>query len=57
MRLSSKTAILTSAGVILLGTSLALSSAGVVSGASPIGGSRLVQPRYYLQQLKWLLPD
>ena len=44
MRLSSKTAIITSAGVILLGTSLALSSAGVVSGASPIGGSRLVQP-------------
>ena len=44
MRLSSKTAIITSAGIILLGTSLALSSAGVVSGASSIGSSRLVQP-------------
>lgn len=44
MRLSSKTAIITSAGVILLGTSLALWSEGVVSGASAIGGSGLIQP-------------
>ncbi len=40
--LTLKSAIIASTGVILLGTSLALSSAGVVSGASVIG--RLVQP-------------
>ncbi len=44
MRLTLKSAVITSAGVILLGTSLALSSAGVVSGANSTAGSRLVQP-------------
>ncbi len=37
MRLTSKSAIITAAGVVLLGTSLALSSAGVVFGSSPPG--------------------
>ena len=36
MRLTSKSVIVTGAGVVLLGTSLALSSAGVVSGASAL---------------------
>ena len=44
MRLTSKSAILTATGVVFLGTSLALSSAGVVSGASASGVGRFFAP-------------
>ena len=52
MRLTSKSVIVTGAGVVLLGTSLALSSAGVVSGASALRNSTRGE-----LHLEWLLPD
>ena len=44
MRGISKSAIITTAGVVLLGTGLALSSAGVVSGSNPPESVRQIQP-------------